>query len=212
MKRLLVLLLLFSCSPDTSVNIKSVTTIANVDSVLAVLDSLSNVRQALPDPTTNAAKRIYTEELFKYRMIDSLTVIYPLLQGKPNSAKLALLNTEIGKFVHPDSTDDRGRATRSRTLIWLQLPLSERKDRIDRSRFIGKLVYASRNQLIAVVEQFNYAMFDGRPLRQVIKKIAIGRLYEGQGNTFTGFIFENTTQFDNKLTMLRGLYFESEIK
>ena len=201
-----------SNQPPSEVSMLAVTEVVNVDSMLIVLKDLETERYALPDPSTNTAKRIYAEEMFKYRMIDTLAAIYPVIQNRPDSTKLAKLDSVIAEFAHTDSTDDRGNKTRTRLLKWLELSLAERKQRIKGQRFIGKMVYASRSELIAVVEQFNYAMFDGRPLRQVIKKLAIERLKEGQGNTFTGYAFDTTTEFDNKLATLRGQYFESEVK
>ena len=215
MKKLITVFLsalFFSC-PVKLFATEIVTDLVRVDSLFSVLfDSLRLVRKQQPAPNSNVSKRIYAEEALIFRLIDSLAAIYPAIQGMPDSTKLARLDSVIAKFAHTDSTDDRGKKTRSRVLKWLELSLSERKQRIKRQRFIGKLVYASRDELIAVVEQFNYVLFDGRPLRSVIKKLAIGRLYAGQDNVKTGFIFSTTTEFDNKLAALRGKYFESEIK
>ena len=192
--------------------VQTITDSVGIEALKIQLDSLETVRSQQPNPNSNPSKRIYAEEIFKYRLIDSLAAIYPAIQGMPDSSKLAKLDTVMSRFAHADSTDDRGKKTRAKLLRWLELSLAERKQNIKSRRWIGKMVYASRNELIAVVEQFNYAMFDGRPLRQVIKKLAIGRTKENQCSTFTGFIFDTTAEFNNKLTALRGQYFESEVK
>ena len=83
-KLLLTILFLFSCSSGSEIRSQSVTTITNVDSLFAVLINLDSVRQALPDPTTNFAKKIYAEEYFKYRMIDTLGVKFPIIFNKPD--------------------------------------------------------------------------------------------------------------------------------
>jgi len=207
-----ICLLLFSCSPGTDIiKIKTVTQIANVDSVLAVLDSLHDVRYALPNSNNNAARRIYAEELFSYRMVDTLGLKFPVIFNKPDSVISAKLDSIILRHGRPDSTTDRGRRIGNRIDTFLALTVAERKTLIKDQRFIGKILYASRNELIAVIEQNEYQINLATKL-QVIKKLVIGRLHAKQNITFTAFSFLDVASFDNKLTALRSQYWESEIK
>jgi len=189
-----------------------ITNPVRIDSIFVVLDSLRLVRSQQPDPDSNPSKRIYAEEIFKYRAIDSLAAIYPVIQSMPDSAKLAKLDSVISLFVHVDSTDDKGKKTRGRILRWLEMSLTERKQRIKQYRFRGKVAMASRNELIAVVSQNHWKLFSGITLRQVVKKFVIGRYSEGLGATLIGYTFSTTAEFDDKLLALRGQYFESEVK
>ncbi len=209
MKKLLICLFLFACS--SSQTIRSQTVIANVDSVFAVLNSLDNVRQELPDPNTNPAKRIYAEELFRYRMVDTLGVKFPIIFNKPDSVISAKIDSIIIRHGKPDSTDDRGKLIGTRIDNFLALSVAERKSRIKSQKFLGLILYASRNQLIAVTERYEYQINSATKI-QAIKKLVIGRLHASSGTTMEAFGFSSTTEFDNKVAALRGLYFESEIK
>lgn len=214
MKKLFILLFLFSCSEDRITFLEGAqaqTPIANVDSVFLVLDSLKDVRYALADPTTNAAKRIYAEELFRYQMIDTLALNFPILINQTAAIISARIDSIILKHGKPDSTDDKGRLIKQRIDAFLALSLAERKSRIKAQLFIGKIVYASRNELISVIEQREYKIMSANKL-QAIKKMVIGRLYAVKGASFTAFSFSNVTEFDNKLSTLRSQYFESEIR
>ncbi len=212
MKNPFVLLLFFACSPVTpELTSMSVTEIANVDSVLTVLDSLNSVRKARANPNNNAAKKIYAEELFKYRMIDTLGLKFPVIFNKPDSVISARLDSIILKHGHPDSTTDRGRLIGNRIDTFLALTVAQRKAKIKGHRFVGKILYASRNELIAVVEQINYQINSATKL-QAIKKFVIGRLYAQGDASFTAYGFSDATSFDNRVALLRTQYFESEIK
>lgn len=214
MKKLLIVLFLFSCSTNKLIFVEcraQVTQIANVDSVLAVLDSLSKVRFELPDPTTNSAKRIYAEEYFKYRMIDTLGIKFPIIFNKPDSVISAKLDSIILKHGHPDSTTDRGRLIGNRIDAFLALSVAERKSSIKAHKFIGLILYASRNQLIAVTERYEYRINLAIKL-QAIKKLVIGRLHAVEKTSFQAYSFSDVASFDNKITSLRSKYFESEIR
>lgn len=208
MKNLFICIFLFSCSSNLT---QAQTVIANVDSVFAVLSGLSDVRKALPDPTTNSAKRIYAEEYFKYRMIDTLGVQFPVIFNKPDSVISARIDSIILKHGHPDSTTDRGRLIGNRIDDFLALSVADRKSRIKAHKFIGLILYASRNELIAVTERYEYQINLATKL-QAIKKLVIGRLHAVENTSFQAFSFPSTAAFDNKITALRGLYFESEIR
>ena len=210
MKKLVVLFLFFACSYNQQ-SVQAQTQIANVDSVLAVLRELETERYALPDPTTNAAKRIYAEDFFKYRMIDTLGLKFPVIFNKPDSVISARLDSIILKHGQPDSTTDRGRLIGNRLDTFLALTAAERKANIKSHKFIGKVLYASRNELIAVVEQINYKINSATKL-QAIKKFVIGRLYAQSDPSFMAYSFSDVTSFDNKVALLRTQYFESEIK
>lgn len=210
MKRLLICLFLFSCSTK-NIDIQQVTIIANVDSVLAVLDSLSNIRKVQADPTTNTAKRIYATEFFKYRMIDTLGLKFPILLNKPDSVISAKIDSIIIRHGRPDSTDDRGKLINTRIDNFLALSVAERKARIKAVRFVGLILYASRNQLIAVTERYEFKINSATKI-QAIKKLVLGRLAAANGTSFVAYSFSSTTVFDNKVSALRGLYFESAIR
>jgi len=210
MKKLLFVLFLFSCSTD-KITFAQVTQIANVDSVVAVLDSLHDVRYALPDPNTNAAKKGYAEEEFRYRLIDTLGVQFPIIFNKPDSVISAKIDSIIIRHGKPDSTDDRGKLIGARIDAFLALSVAERKLRIKAQKFLGLILYASRNELIAVTERYDYQINSATKI-QAIKKLVIGRLAAASGTSFEAFGFSDVESFDNKLTALRGLYFESEIK
>lgn len=211
-KIFLVLPFLFACSPDNEgVKISSVTPIANVDSVLTVLDSLDKVRKALPDPTTNAAKKVYAEELFKYRMIDTLAVSFPILNNRTAAVISSRIDSIILRHGHPDSTTDRGKLIGNRIDAFLALSLEERKSRIKAQKFLGKIIYASRDELIMVVEQYEHQINSATKL-QAIKKLVIGRLHAVEGTSSQAFSFSDVTSFDNLLIALRAGYFESEIR
>lgn len=206
-KKLLICLFLFSCSSA----IRSQTVIANVDSVRTVLRNLETERYALPDPDTNAAKRIYAEELFKYRMVDTLGLQFPIIFEKPDSVISAKLDSIILKHGHPDSTDDRGELIGTRIDNFLALSVAERKSRIKAIKLIGLIVYASRNQLITLTERYDNQINSATKL-QAIKKLVIGRFGASNGTTKQALSFPTTAAFDNKISALRALYFESEIK
>ena len=208
MKKLFICIALFSCSPGSN---QAQTPISNVDSVFTVLRGLEIERQAHPDPTTNAAKKIYAEEIFKYRMIDTLGVQFPIIFNKPDSVISARIDSIILKHGHPDSTTDRGRLIGNRIDAFLALSVAERKSRIKAHKFLGLILYASRNQLLAVTERYDYQINSATKL-QAIKKLVIGRLHASSGTSFIAYSFLSTTAFDNKVSALRGLYFESEIK
>lgn len=210
MKKLFIVLFLFSCSTD-KITFAQVTQIANVDSVSAILDSLNKVRFALPDPTTNAAKKIYAEEFFRYRMIDTLGVQFTILFNKPDSVISSRIDSIIIKHGRPDSTDDRGKLIGTRIDAFLALTVAERKSRIKSQMFLGLILYASRNQLIAITERYDYQI-NSATKKQAIKKLVIGRLHASNGTSFIAYSFSNTTEFDNKVTALRALYKESEIR
>ncbi len=212
MKKLVFLILFFACSTVTpELTSMSVTEIANVDSVLVVLRGLETERYALPDPTTNAAKKGYAEEFLYYRMIDTLGLKFPVIFNKPDSVVSARLDSIILKHGHPDSTTDRGRLIGNRIDNFLAMSVAERKASIKSHKFLGKILYASRNELIAVVEQTNYQINSATKL-QAIKKLVIGRLHAKSGASFIAYSFSDVASFDNKVAALRSQYFESEIK
>ncbi len=191
--------------------VQAQTPIANIDSVFAVLDSLSNVRRALANPNNNAAKKVYAEEFFKYRMIDTLGLKFPVIFNKPDSVISARIDSIILKHGKPDSTDDRGKLIGARIDAFLALTVAQRKSRIKSQKLLGLVLYASRNQLIAVTERYEHQINSATKL-QAIKKLVIGRLHVANGTTLEAFSFLNTTAFDNKLTALRNQYFESEVR
>ncbi len=210
-KLFLVIPFLFACSQPPPISDLAITEIANVDSVFVVLDSLNVVRKALPDPTTNAAKRVYAQELFKYQMIDTLALNFPILNNQSAAVISARIDSIILRHGHPDSTTDRGKLIGSRIDAFLALSLAERKSRIKAQKFIGTIIYASRDELIMVKEQYEYQINTATKL-QAIKKLVIGRLHAVQGTSSQAFSFSDVTSFDNRLTALRAGYFESEIR
>jgi len=104
-----------------------------------------------------------------------------------------------------------GRNIGNRNDSFFALTPTERKSRIEPRKFIGKMVYASRNELIMLIEQYHYQINEATKL-QAAKKLAIRRLGAMTTPTLTAISFSDAKSFDDKLVDLRSQYFESEIR
>ncbi len=217
---LILPLLLFACSSQSVDLSSAIIEIVNVDSVQTILIGLEGERKALPDPNTNAGRKIYSERILKFRLIDSLAAKHfpvfwtnTLESSNPDSFLTAKLDSLLLRYDHSDSTDDRGQPIAVKIRKFLNKTSQERKDLLKAARGIGKMLYLSRNDSLIVVEQWNYAMFlPSITRRQALKKYFRQRWWEGQGNTFTAFKVGSPTEFDNKLAVVTNGYIEFEDK
>lgn len=221
---LLIPLLLFACSPvfrrPDPIDSLAITEIANVDSVQTILSNLEDERKALSDPNTNAGRKIYSERILKFRLIDSLAAEHfpvfwanTLASSNPDSFLTAKLDSLLLRYDNPDSTDDRGQPIAAKIRKFLDKTPQARKDILKSARGLGKVLYLSRNDSLIVLEQYNYAMFSSSiTRRQALKKYFRQRWWENQGTTFTAFKVGSPTEFDNKLAAVTAGYIEFEDK
>ncbi len=212
-------LLLLACSSQ-SVNMSAITEIANVDSVQTILSDLEDERVAQPDPNTNVARRIYSERILKFRLIDSLAATHfpvfwanTLTSSNPDSFLTAKLDSLLLRYDNPDSTDDRGQPIAVKIRNFLDKTPQQRKDIMKAQIGYGKILYVSRNDSLILVEQFNWAILSGNFTRRIaLKKYFRGRLWEGQGNIFTAYKASDPTSFDNRIDAVTAGYIAFEDK
>ncbi len=221
MRKLAILIpLLFACSPEPKEHNFAITEIANVDSVQTILIVLEGERKALPDPNTNAAKRIYSERILKFRLIDSLAATHfpvfwanTLMSSNPDSFLTAKLDSLLLRYDNPDSTDDRGFPIAVRIRKFLDKTPQQRKDLLKAQRGYGKILYVSRNDSLILVEQYTWAILSGNFTRRTaLKKYFRGRLWEGQGNTFKAYKASDPTSFDDRIDAVTAGYIAFEDK
>lgn len=225
MRKLFLLIpLLFACTqtpkePDPIQDL-SITEIANVDSVQTILAGLEDERKALPDPNTNAGRKIYSERILKFRLIDSLAVTHfpvfwanTLASSNPDSFLTAKLDSLLMRYDNPDSTDDRGHPIAVKIRKFLDKTPQQRKNILKRERGLGKILYVSRNDSLIVVEQYTWAILSGNfTKRMALKKYFRQRWWEGQDNTFKAYKASSPAAFDNRLAAVTAGYIEFEDK
>lgn len=223
---ILSLLVLQGCptQPEPDESVRSVTvwteqdstadkSMSKVDSIAIILADSQAVRQQLLElePDTlywqTYGLSIYATEYYYDRWFDLWEPQLEILQNVlGDSNKIAKVDSIIASYQ--DSSDAEISNFGYKVEKWLSKSDADKKKILKNRKALKRILTASRNGLIAVLETRHFQT-EGMGVQRLLKHIAAGRWSATDSTTRKAYVFSNNQSFNQGVAQLRDMHYET---